>query len=62
MPKHPADALRQEFPAVRVSSPGPLAGDFARQQIAKQQKNNYHSSSLRTMNVNQTSLHPHGVE
>jgi hypothetical protein len=30
--------------------------------VAKQQKNNYHSSSLATMmNVNQTNLHPHGV-
>ena len=49
------------FPDVRTASPGPLANDFARQQVTKQQRNNYHSSSLKTMNVNQTSLHPHGV-
>lgn len=48
-------------PTMRVASPGPLSSDFTRQQVAKQQRNNYHSSSLRTMNVNQTSLHPHGV-
>ena len=49
------------FEDVRTASPGPLAGDFARQQVAKQQRNNFHSSSLASMNVNQTSLHPHGV-
>ena len=46
---------------LRPNSPGPLANDFARQQVTKQQRNNYHSSSLRAMNVNQTSLHPAGV-
>ena len=45
----------------RPNSPGPLSSDFARQQISKQQRNNYHSSSLSKMNVNQTNLHPHGV-
>ena len=49
------------FQDVRTSSPGPLADDFARQMVTKQQRNNYHSSSLKTMNVNQTSLHPQGV-
>ncbi|MCJ1325086.1 Protein kinase C-like 1 [Thelotrema lepadinum] len=47
--------------SARPSSPGPLSNDFARQQVAKQQKNNYHSSSLNTMNVNKTLLHPQGV-
>ena len=46
---------------VRTNSPGPLHGDFVRQQVAKQQRSNYHSSSLKTMNVNQTNLHPGGV-
>lgn len=46
----------------RPYAPGPLASDFARQQVIKQQRNNYHSSSLSTMSVNQTNLHPHGVE
>ena len=49
-------------PSLRPSSPGPLSNDFARQQVAKQQKNNYHSSSLSIMNVNQTNLHPGGVQ
>jgi len=59
-------------PILRTSSPGPLAEDFARQQVAKQQKNNFHSSSLkRTIsssnimlnnNVNKTALHPTGVQ
>ena len=46
----------------RTASPGPLTSDFARQQVLKQQKNNFHSSSLKTMSVNQTNLHPHGVQ
>ena len=46
----------------RPKFPGPLQSDFAKQQTAKQQNNNYHSSSLATMmNVNQTNLHPTGV-
>ena len=45
----------------RTSSPGPLHSDYLRQQVSKQQKNNYHSSSLRNMNVNKTNLHPSGV-
>ncbi|KAF2092506.1 hypothetical protein NA57DRAFT_69719 [Rhizodiscina lignyota] len=57
------------FPApVRTASPGPLQEDFARQQISKQQRSNFHSSSLTTslsaMNinsVNKTALHPGGV-
>lgn len=44
----------------------PLSTDYHRQLVSKQQKNNYHSSSLGTMisknSVNQTNLHPGGVE
>lgn len=51
---------------IRTSSPGPLAEDFARQQVAKQRNSNYHSTSLRKMvattSVNRTALHPGGVE
>lgn len=52
---------------VRTSSPGPLfTGDYARQQVAKQQKNNFHSSSLKMVtnpqNVNKTALHPAGLQ
>lgn len=59
-------------PVDRTHSPGPLAADFARQQIYKQNKNNFHSSSLkrtssyqsvsRMNTVNRTALHPHGVQ
>lgn len=51
-------------PPLRPASPGPLSADFARQAIEKQQKNNYHSSSLKmvTNSVNKTALHPGGVE
>jgi hypothetical protein len=57
-------------PLIRTSSPAPLAQDFARQQVSKQQRSNYHSSSIssqvtRTMvshSVNKTGLHPAGVQ
>jgi phosphoenolpyruvate carboxykinase (ATP) len=57
-------------PLLRTASPAPLAQDFARQQVSKQQRSNYHSSSIasqvpRTMvshNVNKTGLHPAGVQ
>jgi phosphoenolpyruvate carboxykinase (ATP) len=46
-----------------------LAQDFARQQVAKQQRTNFHSSSLKTLpsaimvsSVNKTNLHPAGVQ
>ena len=54
-----------KVPPLRPSSPGPLSGAFARQQISQQQRSNYHSSSLSTMvsgTVNRTGLHPGGVE
>lgn len=52
-------------PPFRPSSPGVLAQDFARQQIQKQQNNNFHSTSLKMVapqSVNKTALHPGGVE
>lgn len=61
----PMSSEDQKDPPIRPSSPGPLSGAFARQQVSKQQRNNYHSSSLSTMvsgSVNKTGLHPGGVE
>lgn len=57
-------------PLIRTASPAPLAQDFARQQVSKQQRSNFHSSSIashvsRTMvsqSVNKTGLHPAGVQ
>lgn len=58
-------------PHIRPLSPAlPLASDFARQQIKKQQSNNFHSSSLHQVqnaetmgnSVNRTNLHPGGVQ
>jgi hypothetical protein len=51
---------------IRSISPGPLHTDFVRQQVQKQQSNNFHSTSLRMINhigqsVNRTALHPAGV-
>jgi len=48
---------------VRSYSPAPLEQDFLRQQIAKQQKGNFHSTSLKMVSsVNKTALHPGGVQ
>jgi phosphoenolpyruvate carboxykinase (ATP) len=60
----------QPDPIVRTASPAPLAQDFARQQLYKQRRSNYHSSSLSTPtpltmvsnSVNKTGLHPAGVQ
>jgi phosphoenolpyruvate carboxykinase (ATP) len=56
-------------PVIRTASPAPLAQDFARQQVSKQQRSNFHSSSisplLATMAppaVNKTNLHPSGLK
>jgi hypothetical protein len=65
-----AQAFKEtQCPPVRPYSPAPLAEDFARQQVSKQQRSNFHSSSLRRFNsnmvsnsVNKTALHPSGVE
>jgi hypothetical protein len=66
--------LPMSNPITRTHSPGPLAQDFARQQVFKQNKSNFHSTSLkRTVSsqsvakmipssVNRTALHPHGVQ
>ena len=50
--------------SVRPYSPAPpLEQDFIRQQIAKQQKGNFHSTSLKMVSsVNKTALHPGGVQ
>lgn len=55
---------------IRPSSPAPLTQDFARQQVSKQQRSNFHSSSLSippaatmvSQSVNKTALHPTGVQ
>lgn len=60
----------QPDPVIRTASPAPLAQDFARQQLSKQQRSNYHSSSLSSsipstmvsQSVNKTNLHPTGVQ
>lgn len=58
-----------EDPVIRTASPAPLAQDFARQQVSKQQRSNFHSSSISPLisntmvsqSVNKTNLHPSGV-
>lgn len=55
---------------LRSSSPPPLSKDFARQVVSKQQRSNFHSSSISigvankmvTQSVNKTALHPTGVQ
>lgn len=49
---------------VRPYSPAPpLQQDYIRQQISKQQKNNFHSTSLKMVStVNKTNLHPGGIQ
>jgi hypothetical protein len=56
----PSHLLSSSAAQARPLSPG-VGEDFARQQVNKQQKNNFHSSSLKNMSVNKTSLHPSGV-
>lgn len=58
-------------PPVRAYTPGPpdpVLNDFLSEQVSKQQKNNFHSSSLTSGSitmaantVNKTALHPGGV-
>ncbi|KAK0249230.1 Protein kinase C-like 1 [Friedmanniomyces endolithicus] len=55
-------------PPVRTYTPGPpdRSSDFLQEQISKQQKNNFHSTSLNKItmvakSVNKTALHPSGV-
>jgi hypothetical protein len=63
-----AEGIKAVTPPLRSTSFDPLAEDFARQQIFKQQRGNYHSSSLTTPSstmvsaVNKTSLHPAGLQ
>lgn len=55
---------------LRSFTPGPpdQSNDFLNEQIAKQQRGNFHSTSLKTTakmvaeSVNKTALHPKGVE
>lgn len=55
---------------IRTASPAPLAQDFARQAVHKQQRSNFHSSSIASgvsrimvsQSVNKTALHPTGVQ
>lgn len=57
-------------PLIPTSSPSSLAQDFARHQVSKQQRSNYHSSSpsstlpstMVSRTVNKTGLHPAGVQ
>lgn len=56
-------------PVYRTASPSPLAQDFVRLQVSKQQRNNFHSSSISTLHatmvppaVNKTNLHPGGLK
>jgi phosphoenolpyruvate carboxykinase (ATP) len=56
-------------PVIRTASPAPLAQDFARQQVSKQQRSNFHSSSISPLlanmappAVNKTNLHPSGLK
>lgn len=60
-------ASTTNIPPVPPSRLASYSSDFDRQQVAKQQRSNYHSSSLRNINmvsnsVNRTSLHPAGVQ
>lgn len=65
-----SQAIKVDAPPlhIRHHPPLPLAEDFARQQTAKQQRGNFHSSSLTTSvftmvaAVNKTGLHPAGVQ
>lgn len=55
-------------PVIWSASPAPLAQDFARQQVSKQQRSNFHSTSISSAlpstmpAVNQTNLHPGGLK
>jgi len=65
------DLLNRPAPPVRqvtATSPG-ASSNFVQEQIQKQQKGNFHSSSLSSSivtmvadNVNKTALHPSGVQ
>jgi hypothetical protein len=64
-----AEGIKGGAPPFRTSSSGPLAEDFARQQELKQQRGNFHSTSLTSSvitmvanAVNKTGLHPAGVQ
>jgi phosphoenolpyruvate carboxykinase (ATP) len=58
------------YPVIRPASPAPPTQDFARQQVSKQQRSKFQSTSIfsapsNTMAppaVNQTNLHPSGLK
>jgi phosphoenolpyruvate carboxykinase (ATP) len=60
---------RAHDPLLSTATSSPLAQDFARQQVSKQQHSNFHSSSISSIinfnmvsqSVNKTNLHPSGV-
>ncbi|EAS35910.3 phosphoenolpyruvate carboxykinase [ATP] [Coccidioides immitis RS] len=64
----PASSAPRATVNIPPNHPLPLdyfTSDFVRQQAAKQQHSNYHSTSLRNMvstSVNRTALHPTGVQ
>lgn len=63
-PTSATPAATAHIPPRRRSS-RPLSVDFFQQQIARQQRSNYHSTSLKNMvanSVNRTALHPGGVQ
>jgi hypothetical protein len=58
-----------EGPVVRTASSLPLAQDFVRHQVSKQQRSYLHSSSISSLSatmappaVNKTNLHPDGLK
>lgn len=70
VPAGMSDINFRPAPPIRSYTPGPpdTSNDFLKEQISKQQKSNFHSTSLNkavTMvanSVNRTALHPGGVE
>ena len=69
MSESKGDLKTRPAPPVRSFTPGPpdSTNNFLNEQISKQQKNNFHSSSLNKIamvanSVNKTALHPSGVE
>jgi phosphoenolpyruvate carboxykinase (ATP) len=56
-------------PVIQTATSPPLAQDFARHQVSKQQRSSFHSSSISPLSatmappaVNKTNLHPGGLK
>jgi len=70
VPKAMADLNTRPAPPIRAFTPGlpDTSNDFLNEQVSKQQKSNFHSTSLNKAvnmvanSVNKTALHPGGVE